>query len=695
MEPEAGNRKEQHRQQQSLEDMQIQGDGNVLNILQGRDVQVVNLSVYDHIPEVLGKLFIKNINSVDPKDFDSRKVLLNKVKKYWIQGVLENSLHANALIELGLEERLDAIQDPFNRIQAIPAKYRHAPIQDKSIDDVFIQMGKGRTLLILGEPGSGKTITLLKLAKTFISYAEEDLSKLIPVVFNLSSWLGEKQTIKDWLIDELQSKYQVSKSLGETWITSQQLLLLLDGLDEVAALLRESCVEAINIFLQEYGQTEMVICSRIKDYESLTVRLRLQGAILIKSLTTEQVNQYLDIAGKRLAAVRTLLHEDTTLQDLSKSPLMLSIISLSYQNADLENLKQVNQNKRYQHLINTYISQMFNQHRINDHQFNQEKVIHWLNYLARKMIQESQSIFLIEKMQPSWLETKQIILYRSGLVVISGIIGSFMSGLSAFFCCGFRGDPGDGLSWQVFNELYWNLDDALRWMSLISITGGLMSAIFVGSGDGIIEPIEAIKFSWKDLKKSILSRYTLNRSLVSGILFSFAFSFDKKPISSAFLGLFIGLTLGFSLAVSFGLKSSEIEDKTTSNQGIWQSAANAYFSGLCSGLLGGMVVGLAFELLGERLELGLGNYGFPIGFLAGFTCFALFGTLLNKAGKACQRHITLRLVLWSQGYIPWNYSKLLSYVTDRIFMQQVGGGYIFIHRALLEYFANNTSQESN
>ncbi|MDJ0904037.1 MAG: hypothetical protein QNJ55_35140 [Xenococcus sp. MO_188.B8] len=37
----------------------------------------------------------------------------------------------------------------------------------------------------------------------------------------------------------------------------------------------------------------------------------------------------------------------------------------------------------------------------------------------------------------------------------------------------------------------------------------------------------------------------------------------------------------------------------------------------------------------------------------------------------------------------WNYARFLDYASDRIFLQKVGGGYIFIHRLLLEHFAQS------
>lgn len=174
-------------------------------------------------------------------------------------------------------------------------------------------MGEGRTLLILGDPGAGKTTMLLKLTRDLITQTEQDLNRPIPVVFNLSSWANKQQKIAAWLVDELQSHYGVSKSLGKAWVHDQQLLLLLDGLDEVKAKYRETCVQAINQFMQNYGLTEIVVCSRIKDYEALSTLLQLRNAIYVQPLTAEQINQYLDKTGEQLQGVKTLLQEDTAM----------------------------------------------------------------------------------------------------------------------------------------------------------------------------------------------------------------------------------------------------------------------------------------------------------------------------------------------------------------------------------------------
>jgi len=57
---------------------------------------------------------------------------------------------------------------------------------------------------------------------------------------------------------------------------------------------------------------------------------------------------------------------------------------------------------------------------------------------------------------------------------------------------------------------------------------------------------------------------------------------------------------------------------------------------------------------------------------------------LLLGGLACLRHGVLRFLLWRAGSIPWNYPRFLDYAAEHILLRKVGGGYIFIHRLLLD-----------
>jgi hypothetical protein len=49
--------------------------------------------------------------------------------------------------------------------------------------------------------------------------------------------------------------------------------------------------------------------------------------------------------------------------------------------------------------------------------------------------------------------------------------------------------------------------------------------------------------------------------------------------------------------------------------------------------------------------------------------------------------------LYLYNHAPLNYARFLDYCTDRIFLRKGGGGYIFIHRLLLEHFAALTEAD--
>ena len=79
--------------------------------------------------------------------------------------------------------------------------------------------------MILGHPGAGKTTALANLTRQLLDEGQAE----VPVIFNLSSWASEQPPLADWLVDELQRQYQVSRKLGQQWINEERLILLLDG----------------------------------------------------------------------------------------------------------------------------------------------------------------------------------------------------------------------------------------------------------------------------------------------------------------------------------------------------------------------------------------------------------------------------------------------------------------------------------
>jgi hypothetical protein len=174
-----------------------------------------------------------------------RQRMVARVRHDWIDGVLNQSLYQMARIDLGLVVRSDVVDIPLTLVVQELAKPPQPLPANTRISDIFDEKAGG--LLILGSAGAGKTTLLLELARELLNRADADDTHPIPVVFNLSTWRRRHSSLTDWMVEELSSPmYEVSKKLARYWVTNEQILPLLDGLDEVADEHREACAEAIN-----------------------------------------------------------------------------------------------------------------------------------------------------------------------------------------------------------------------------------------------------------------------------------------------------------------------------------------------------------------------------------------------------------------------------------------------------------------
>jgi Cdc6-like AAA superfamily ATPase len=215
----------------------------------------------------------------------NRSRMLDKVEVFWVNDILEKSFHQNVRMDLILRYAPEAILHPLDEI--VPRPISSKDTFSTSIIKIFDEFGGD--LLILGAPGSGKTTLLLELTKYLIARARHDNDLGIPVVFNLSTWSENRNSIFNWLIDELNIRYNVPKKICKEWVADNSIIPMLDGLDEVQNEYRESCIEAINLFRRTHGLLPFVVCSREDDYCKLKKKLRLQGAVVVQPLTKEHL----------------------------------------------------------------------------------------------------------------------------------------------------------------------------------------------------------------------------------------------------------------------------------------------------------------------------------------------------------------------------------------------------------------------
>ena len=661
-------------------------------------------------------------------------ILVEKVKQAWVHGVLEDATAMMPLIQLTIENRSEAVDMPWQGI--IPERENgRFPSPNQSYHDLFV--ASDRALLILGPPGAGKTLALISLAQDLIALAETDASQPIPVILNLSTWAESEQNLSDWVVEELTVKYQIPHKIGRSWLEKDQLLLLLDGLDEMLAPAEVACVQAINQFRETHGLTGLVVCCRSDDYAAIGQKLRLGGGIGLRPLTTQQIEMALASGGEQWAGLKTALLQNADLQHMAQSPLMLSLLRLAYSGdvntpasqsqMIISDLSSKDISVRRQHLFATYIQRMFHRRRTTSSKAKQ--TVEWLTWLAQKMFQHNQSVFLIEQIQPSWLQSSR---QRQFYLVINRLISGTLIGTLMWFALIIGLQTEFDLSFVLYRrvaefmrlplilstllfQIFWNtilaiviaLFDIFRYESR-KFPSNIVPDWIISAGLGVIITASTlILFVSAETLLDAFAYGTLN-----GIFWGFGYHFTllrpnyhieihavealnwswNKALKSLYIGIPIGIFISwvfiqtapdhelsrpsglvFTILIFLlrGLQQDQLETKSRPNQGIHLSFRNS----VLVSFIFGIALGLPWIIF--------------IDWAAGIS-LALMGVLTGGiiyGGLDTVKHVLVRLGLKMQKDLPWNYAEFLDEAAELALLRKVGGGYIFVHRLLQAYFA--------
>ncbi len=197
-----------------------------------------------------------------------------------------------------------------------------------------------------------------------------------------------------------------------------------------------------------------------------------------------------------------------------------------------------------------------------------------------------------------------------------------------------------------------------------------------------LRPLDTVRFSLADIRSRI--RKAVRFGLIFGLIFGLSAGLGYGLISGLDEWLIVGLSVGLGYGLPAGLIkllcAEAVEIRTRSNQGTRRSVVMALSVMLSAGLIFGLSAGLILGL-DEGLIAGL-IAGLSVGLSAGPIAGLIAG------GAFFLRHFVIRLALWISRSAPLNYVRFLDYAAERLFLYKVGGGYIFVHRFLRDYFAS-------
>jgi hypothetical protein len=291
-----------------------------------------------------------------------------------------------------------------------------------------------------------------------------------------------------------------------------------------------------------------------------------------------------------------------------------------------------------------------------------------------------------------------------------------------------------GLSGLAFGTVSW-LSDSDRTLPRLGYgLIGLFTATVFGPLFGIIFGLRAsrqsvafdiqtvgrLAWSWQQAGRAILRGTLIGASvsvLVGFVILSIlkmvtwddgrvlSSNWTVKDSHKLLLIMAVGSVTGTVLATLLGGLIRVVTQATTrANEGIRLSWYNATRAGASVGLTLGLMQWMAITLIGEPTRGWVSqieeNYPWAGRWMGMLICGAISGVFLGLLVALLYgyfeiiQHYTLRLLLWQRGYAPRRLVRFLDHASDLIFLQKVGGGYIFIHRLLLEHFAAMESKWS-
>ncbi|NET60584.1 MAG: NACHT domain-containing protein, partial [Symploca sp. SIO2E6] len=242
----------------------------------------------------------------------------------------------------GLIEKHNLLKIPFRPHRPLSLREIFVPLKvtgthDSELIDAYQAIATNRRLMVTGAPGSGKSLLLRHIA---LRYALEDLPEIreqpIPVLLELHRLSNSDKSLQDWFVDALaRDDFPHAGKFVDHSLESNNLLLLLDGLDEVTSRERYRIVQQIKDLLDKYPKCRAIITCRTAVYRGEFNDV-VDNTLEIVDFSDQQIQQFLTSwekemqEGKSVEQLMTTLHDRPNIMAIARNPLMLTIIAYLY-----------------------------------------------------------------------------------------------------------------------------------------------------------------------------------------------------------------------------------------------------------------------------------------------------------------------------------------------------------------------------
>ncbi len=195
-------------------------------------------------------------------------------------------------------------------------------------------------LLVLGEPGSGKTV--LAIVLTLGLLGERPPGAAVPVLLTASSWDPGEVPLDDWIVRMLATSYYHGRAdIPRRLLLAGKILPVLDGVDEIPEIDRRGAVRGINAALGR--DRPVVVTCRSTEYAEVVrdgaAPLRKAATVEVRPVAGADSVAYLSEvqwpSGTDWAPVYKALRDrpGSSVAAALSTPLMVSLARMAYQRA--------------------------------------------------------------------------------------------------------------------------------------------------------------------------------------------------------------------------------------------------------------------------------------------------------------------------------------------------------------------------
>jgi predicted NACHT family NTPase len=210
-----------------------------------------------------------------------------------------------------------------------------------------------RKLVVLGDPGSGKSLLLQYLVLAWADANDPLLGDYqLPLLIELRDYAsrrakGEVNSFLDYLGRSESLRWRLDPEALEIWLRHNRTQMLFDGLDEVFdPELRQEVTTAIHRFADDYPAAQIVVSSRLIGFPHERWRQDGFRTFMLQELDQEQRDLFLrrwhqlayndDSKGERKrASLLQAIQQSPAIQQLAGNPLLLTLMAILNRSQEL------------------------------------------------------------------------------------------------------------------------------------------------------------------------------------------------------------------------------------------------------------------------------------------------------------------------------------------------------------------------